>query len=170
MGRTELGREAETGRGSNAGRHPKDPRSPLKASGLSQVPTCTQGFPPGCVAVSPVSLMQPPSSSVWEGVTSTSIKVIPRPHLQLIACRWELTPRHTYLVSSQGPEAGSGGQQGANIPTREGPESRRPSRPATGDPSRRLGLAKARAPYPWRAGGRGGLSLLTSQDTPLQVF
>ena len=65
--------------GSNAGRHPKDPRRPLKASGLSQVPTCTQGFPPGCVAVSPVSLMWPPSSSVWEGVTSTSIKVTPGP-------------------------------------------------------------------------------------------
>ena len=57
-----------------------------------------------------MSLLWPLSTSVLEGVTSTSRKVTPRSHLQLAASLPGLTP-HTHLVSSQGPEAGSGPEE-----------------------------------------------------------
>ena len=67
-------------------------------------------FAPGCVPLNPASLLWPPSASVLEGVTNTSRKVTPRSHLHLAASPAGPTP-HTHLVSSQGPEAGSGPEE-----------------------------------------------------------
>ena len=141
------------------------PRMPVGSA--RSVPKHGTSLP--AVSLNPVSLLWPPSSSVLEGVTNTSRKVIPRSHLQLAASPPGPT-LHTHRVSSrdQRPAQAQRRSPEGNSPTGESKESGRPSGPDTGGPTEEAWVGQSQSPLHlkgWREGRP--FSLFTSQDSPL---